>query len=277
MSESGKPNEGSEKMSEKKMVLKAGEMVEAVEIDGQDYVEERGELVQFFPVRAKASAMGQEIEFVEGNVYENGLGSYQVKHIRTDGMMMVQYVSSKRSEVYAGQTRAYFLKVQAEAIMAYRKSVQDEAKRSGVRILTGGNDMFLAGWLAANGSFSVLLPEKSMERFEEMYLDVTGEKPDMGRVLVGETPWGIGLRVSFPVPSEDFRSEVKLPAGVDIRVKGGSAEVTKNDFVWGMLKMGMRLGRNEGRVEGIAAKLDGEEKKAFLEGASAREAMLKAA
>ena len=78
------------------------------------------------------------------------------------------------------------------------------------------------------------------------------------------------MRVGFPMPSEAFRSVVKLPDGVDIHDNGGSGSVTKNDFVWGMLRMGMRMGRNDGRVAAIAEKLEGEDRKAFLEGAVAR-------
>jgi hypothetical protein len=213
------------------------------------------------------------VTFVEGSQYRNGLGEAVVLHIKDD-TMVVRYVLASRSEVFVGQEKEYPVLSQAESVLSERRRQAGEMKRMGVQVLRGENDMFLAGWLAKNGDFGIVLPPKDADKFEGEYEALTGEKPDMELADFCESPWGLGYRVSFPLPPEQFMAAVKLPTGVDVHVSGNTGSITKNDFVRGLLRMGLRMGKNEGRIDAVAAGLRGEDRAAFQEGVEAREKMV---
>jgi hypothetical protein len=233
------------RMNDKNMAIVGGELVELVDIDGVKYVEQGSDFVPYVQKRVEVEAQGRKVEFAEGGRYENYFGVCEVLRIGQDGRMDVRYVSAMRSEVSVGSKYVYGLKAQAEAVAAEARRKEQELVRSGVAVI-GKMDVPLVEWIANRGCIRAQMRPDMQERFEDVYEDLTGAKADPDYVLYGDSYFegAYGLCVEFPQPPAGV--EVALPDGIKLHSSGGTLRIWNNAYVKGMLKAGLKLGRNQG-------------------------------
>ena len=228
------------------MIPVAGKMVEVVEIEGQKYVDTGSEVVQFYPVVKEFLAYGQKVIFSEGERYETGLGMFQVYHIMQDGMMKVLCEMAKRSVVQVGAMYVYPAKSQAEAVVSEVERKEQELVKAGVAVI-GTCDVPLVDWIAKKGCIRVQMRPDMVGRFSDEYVALTGKEVDMTYVLEGDKYFenAYGLCAEFPQPPQGV--DMVVPNGIKLHQgKGTTLRIWNNAYVRGMLRVGLKLGRNEG-------------------------------
>ena len=245
----------------------------ATEIDGKWYVELNQEIVELQPKKVEVKVGGEVVSFVENSIYENHYGFCHVWNLKDDGTMDVEYIRTKIPGVIVGQKNTYPIKAQAETIFNERRRETAKMNRIGVANFSE-SDMFVLGYLFSHGTISVQTNSSRADRFEDEYSYLTGEKPvrsnesgESAHWTIAENYWGLALCVSVKTPSDEILSNMKLPHG--IYIKDGSLQVWNNEFVWGLIRMGMRIGKNGHQLKAMASQLTGAADEKFMEGVRA--------
>lgn len=224
-------------MSEMKTAVVGGIEREIVDIEGLPFVEIGGDTVQFYP--QSKDVLG--VKFVEGEQYENWFGTYRVRYIRTDGTMDVEYVSVKRVDVYVGERVTYPMKAQAQAILAFSRECEAEMRRD--RVVEVDVQNGLVAWLMRNGTVHGQANPKALDAFVERYERLSGAKVDMRYVQLGNY-WSYALAVDAPVIPSHLMSEI--PGNVKVLENNGRVSMWSVEWVSGLIKAGMRLGKQGG-------------------------------
>ena len=242
----------------------------AIKVDDKWYLEIGQEVVEIQPKTVEVKIGGEMVSFVENSIYENYYGFCHVWCLKDDGTMDVEYIRTKVPGVPIGQKNTYPIKSQAETIVNERRRETAKLNRIGVRTFAE-EDMFTLGYLFSHGTISVQTNGGRADRFEDEYSDLTGEKPvrpnesnESAHWTIAENYWGLALCVTVKTPSGEILSNMKLPNC--LYIKYVSLQVWNNEFVWGLIRMGMRIGKNGSKVLEVAKKLSGKLADSFKEG-----------
>ena len=241
----------------------------AMEIEGKWYVESGNEIVEVQPKTVEVKIGGEVVSFVENSTYENYYGFCHVWSLKDNGTMDVEYIRTKVPGVAIGQKNTYPIKAQAETIFNERR--REEVKLSRLNITAfAESDMFTLGYLASHGTISVQVTEKAKKRFAENYRALTGEEAFVKRegaayITEDDHYWNWALAITCRLPKKI--EALRLPEGTIVR--GNSASIWNSKFVWGLFKMGMKIGQNGSQAEAMASQLTGAAAEKFLEGVAA--------
>jgi len=211
--------------------------------------------------------------FEVGKIYENALGSYEVKKIE-DGKLFVRYLSIKNAVVNLYTEYKYDAEGQAQSLYKMRQEhLRPSLKRIHKRLQNlpkvSDKHAFTLGYIAANGHIQIEVGPNSIETFPLDFENVTGFKVSQfeGRGYAASPTYNkfaYSMTLRLPKSSEDILHLMDLPQ--NIQKKDSGVFIHNNDFGWGLLHAGFLPGSNWGNGNRILSKLPNEKEEDFDKG-----------
>ena len=226
----------------------AGKVVEAVNVDGQWFVEKDGDFVPYVAASRSGSFMGEKVTFVEGETYLNYFGEAKVMWLKAE-TMVVKYVAAVRGRASVGQVSEYPIRAQIETVVKAKDDEKKALAAVGVAVI-GAGDMPLVNWIAEKGVIHVQMRPDMKEKFEDEYEGLTGKKAELDEANRNFVCYGSGyfagcfsLYAVFSKPP----AGAKMPSNLVVfEVGKDKCRINNNAFLKGALKAGLKLGTNEG-------------------------------
>lgn len=266
-----------------------------VELEPGRFFKESGDdLVEVLPKTVKVTVGKETREVIENAVYEDNLGAYQLTKIDDDGKVDVVYVSVIPGKmVNVGQWKTYPVghvansepfrtpeeKARRQAEKEAQEAMQEAQESFEKRVAKlrgytlGEAQMFTLGYVTARATIVVHCNEKDADRFAADYEAVTGEAPawptknDHANWQIRPCYWFTGLGITGLGTQGEVPTELILENVCTCQ--NGAVESWKSKFVWTLFRAGLRIGKNDGRMEEVASKLSPAAQAKFWEGVEA--------
>jgi hypothetical protein len=225
--------------------------------------------------------VGKEVvEFKVGDLCENHFGKYRVADLRTDGNLVAEYTEVKVPLVFVGCRHVYPIKSQAEAIVSEQRRANLPLKKLDIHSFSD-KEWMTVGWLFAGATLRVETSSSRTASFAQQYKLMTGTQPEIpngeNQVFWNESDkyWGLALGLSFQKPKDEDLGKFSMPNLT--RCANGSLSIWKNSYNLGLIKLGMRIGKNGSQADDVLKKLSGSKAEYFKAGLDAARSELKKA
>lgn len=242
-----------------------------IEVDGKWYQEINRKLIEIVNPENEGNISSTEFSINDiniGNEFETLSGKFRITDIQGN-IIVIEYLDG----MYAGKTFQKNVNGLKEEVDRANKKKDISNKSKFINFRGDSGEAFTLGYLAAYGSIVARIAPNHLDSFKKEYNQLTGDNADnylkekrFLHVRTDDYPLDY-FRIVFQA-SPELSQKLALHENTIVPLSYGDNNFQFNSrkFIFSLFRIGFRLGRNNNRVNEIAANIGKEQRKSFYEG-----------